>query len=406
VPRASASRSLRPSRRSRPWRPSRSHLAIGALLAVVLVADLLLLARQGVQIGGDTPRYVDGGDALVHGGSLTDRQKLYLAYVAAVGLAQAVGVGLTGVVVAQIVVGVAATLAAFSLARRLAGDAAGLIAAAVFGLNPEIVRWNLYVLPDAPYTGWLVIAVWAVERAARTRRGAAWAALALVALAGLRANGWVPAAIGAGYVVLHRVASMRARAAAIAAIVVVVAGLTAALPARTGASQTLLPGTLLREGQVIWDYQPSFLSVPRDPSVTDDNWPGFVEYTARHPLAAARVFAARVWVEARQTRPYYSTSHNAVTLAFVVVLYGGALAGFVTGRDQRLIRLIGLIVLAHLAMIAVTSADYDGRYGRHVFGLLAVVCGYGLARTLAPAAARLGRAGAAGDSPARAGARR
>lgn len=372
----------------------------------MLVADLLLLARQGVQIGGDTPRYVDGGDALVHGGSLTDRQKLYLAYVAAVGLAQAVGVGLTGVVVAQIVVGVAATLAAFSLARRLAGDAAGLIAAAVFGLNPEIVRWNLYVLPDAPYTGWLVIAVWAVERAARTRRGAAWAALALVALAGLRANGWVPAAIGAGYVVLHRVASMRARAAAIAAIVVVVAGLTAALPARTGASQTLLPGTLLREGQVIWDYQPSFLSVPRDPSVTDDNWPGFVEYTARHPLAAARVFAARVWVEARQTRPYYSTSHNAVTLAFVVVLYGGALAGFVTGRDQRLIRLIGLIVLAHLAMIAVTSADYDGRYGRHVFGLLAVVCGYGLARTLAPAAARLGRAGAAGDSPARAGARR
>jgi hypothetical protein len=80
---------------------ARSHVAIGALLLVVLAANLLLFAKQGVQIGGDTGRYTQGGDALFHGGTLEDRQKLYLAYVAAVGLAQVLGIGLNGVVLSR-----------------------------------------------------------------------------------------------------------------------------------------------------------------------------------------------------------------------------------------------------------------------------------------------------------------
>jgi hypothetical protein len=108
----------------------------------------------------------------------------------------------------------------------------------------------------------------------------------------------------------------------------------------------------------------------------------------RHPGPSARDLVTRVAVEVRQTRPYYSPSHNLMTLAAIVVLYGAALLGFVLGIRIPLVRLIGLIVLAHLAVIAATIADYDGRFGRHYFGLLAVLGGYGLVTVVARGVAR------------------
>jgi hypothetical protein len=155
------------------------------------------------------------------------------------------------------------------------------------------------------------------------------------------------------------------------------AAVAASLPAAHGQSDTLLPGRLLRQGQVIWEYPPSYLAVARDPSVRDDHWPGFVRYAARHPGDSARVLVTRVAVEARQTRPYYSPGHNLLTLAVIAVLYGGALIGAVAGRRAPLVWLMLLIVLAHLLVIALTIADYDGRFGRHYFGPLAVLAGLG-----------------------------
>lgn len=366
----------------------RRTLPLGALLVVVLAVSLALFAVQGPQIGGDTPRYTHAGEALFHGGGLTDREKLYVGYIAYVGLVQAAGLGNTGIVAGQILLTVLATAAAFSLARRLAGTGAGVIAAVLFGVNPEVVRWNLYVLPEAPYVAWLMIAVWAVDHAARDRRWVAPAVAALLLLASTRANGWLPAAIAGGYLILERLPSWRVRIAAIGAVVAVVAGLGAVLPARSDASQTLLPGLLLRQGAVIWHYEPSYLSVAPDPTVRDPNWPGFVAYTTRHPGDSTRVFAARIWTEVRQTRPYYAAAHNLVIAAWILVLYAGAAIGFVVGRREHVVWLIVLIVLAHFAVIAVTSADYDGRYGRHYFPLLAVVCGYGLATARARLSAR------------------
>jgi hypothetical protein len=357
--------------------------AAAAFLLVVLAVNLAYLAVHGAAVGGDTPRYVDGGHALFHGDGLSGRQALYFGYVVLVGLIQLAGLGLSGIVVAHILLTVAATAAVFALGRRLGGTWAGAIAAVLFGLNPELVRWNVYVLPEAPYVAWLPISTWLVERAAADRRGEAWAAISLVVLAALRPNGWIAALLLASYLIVRRLPSWRRRVAAIAAVVVAMSAVGAALPAGRGDTDTVLPGLLLRQGAVIWDYEPSYLAVAPDPTIRDRNWPGFVRYAARHPGDSARVLATRVVVEVRQTRPYYSTSHNLLTLAVIVVLYGTALLGAVVGRRVPLVWLIGLIVLAHLALIALTIADYDGRFGRHYFGLLAVLGGYGLATVLA-----------------------
>src|SRR4051812_19287452 len=100
--------------RARPGR-----WALAAFLLVVLAVNLAYLAVHGVALGGDTPRYVGGGDALFHGDGLDGRQALYAGYIVLVGLIRFAGLGLSGVVVAQILLAVAGTAAVFALARRL-----------------------------------------------------------------------------------------------------------------------------------------------------------------------------------------------------------------------------------------------------------------------------------------------
>jgi hypothetical protein len=381
------------------------HFAPVALMLLVLVVDLAYLAARGPAIAGDTPRYVEGGHALFHGEGLTARQELHAGYIVFVGLFQLAGLGNTAIAVGHIVVTALATGAVYGLARRLGGPAAGVIAALLFGLNPELVRWTTYILPEAMYVAWMPIAVWLVERAATERRGTVPAALALVVLASVRPNGWVPALLAASYLIVRRLPSWRGRLAAIGAVVVLTAAAFAALPAGRGDTDTLFPGRLLQQGVVIWDYPPSYLHVARDPSVTNRDWPGFAKYAVRHPVDTARVLGARAVVEARQTRSYYSRGHNLITLAGVLLLWAGAAIGAVVYRREPLVWLIGLIVLAHLALIALTIADFDGRFGRHYFGLLAVVAGAGYAALIArrarprPAAARAG--GAADGATAR-----
>src|SRR4051812_43578283 len=200
--------------------PRRGSPVLAALLLVVIALNVGYLAIHGTVDGGDTPRYVEGGHALFHGDGLSGRQALYAGYIVLVGLIQLAGLGSSAIPVAQIVLSVAATAAVFALGRRLGGPWAGAIAAVLFGLNPELIRWNVYVLPEAVYVAWLPISVWLVERAATDRRGEAWAGACLVVLASLRPNGWIPALVLAIYLILRRVPSWRRRVAGIGAVVV------------------------------------------------------------------------------------------------------------------------------------------------------------------------------------------
>src|SRR4051812_40042520 len=91
--------------------------ALPALLVLVVAAvDLAYLAAHGPALGGDTGRYVEGGQALFHGEGLTPRQELHAGYIVFVGLFQLAGLGLSAIAVGQIVVTALATAAVFALA--------------------------------------------------------------------------------------------------------------------------------------------------------------------------------------------------------------------------------------------------------------------------------------------------
>src|SRR4051812_43081635 len=263
------------------------------VLAVVAV-DLAYLVARGPALGGDTPRYTGGAEALIHGERLSARAELHVGYILYVALFRLFGLGFSAIVVGHIVAMALGTAAVFSLGRRLGGTASGVVAGLLFGLNPELVRWSTYVLPEALYVAWLPVALWLVERAATDRRGTVPAAIGLVVLASLRPNGWLPALLMASYLIVRRLPAWRGRLVAIGAVVVATSAIFVALPAGRGDTDTVLPGLLLRQGAVIWDYQPSYVTVARDASVTDRQWPGFARYAMRHPVDSAHVLGARV----------------------------------------------------------------------------------------------------------------
>src|SRR5207244_60238 len=107
---------------------------------------------------------------------------------------------LGGVVLTQMVVAALALLAQYDLGRRLAGSLGGVVAGALLALNPEIARWHAFILTDSLYISLVILACWAIHRAAARRGGWYASAFALVVAAALmRPNGWVFFPIAAGY---------------------------------------------------------------------------------------------------------------------------------------------------------------------------------------------------------------
>jgi dolichyl-phosphooligosaccharide-protein glycotransferase len=161
-----------------------------------------------------------------------------------------------------VVVGALGVFPAFGIGRALAGDVAGVVAAVVVGLNPDVLQrtigsdndvWNV-VLPL-----WMIWAVVRALGAARPARQVGFAALAAV-FAGLQAGTWSGWTFGYGVVVLAlagnllfqalaralRGAGDVGRAARVLAVLVAAGGL-AAWAAGAGDAWVALPRALLGE---------------------------------------------------------------------------------------------------------------------------------------------------------------
>src|SRR5207247_357327 len=136
----------------------------------------------------------------LRGHLLSGRPGLWLGYPAVIALCRAAGAGLAGVIAVQLAVAALAAVAQYRLGRELGGHRAGLTAAGLLVLNPDIARWHAYILTDSLYTSAVVLAAWSIHRAACKKGG--WylaAAAAVLTAAALRPNGWLLSPIAAGY---------------------------------------------------------------------------------------------------------------------------------------------------------------------------------------------------------------
>ncbi|HZR25939.1 MAG TPA: glycosyltransferase family 39 protein [Vicinamibacterales bacterium] len=361
----------------------RESAAATTVVVASLVVNLGLLAMTGVHIGGDTVRYVEGAGNLLSGRPLEGMQALFPGYIALVAASAKLGAGTLGVVVVQIAVAALATLALFRIGRRLSNVACGTIAALLFALNVDLARWHLFVLTDSLYISLVIIATYAAHEAAERGgwRYVAASVLVLVA-ATLRPHGRVLIVSAALYWIARRPTLRRDAVVAYAAAAI----LLIALAVTTGATlraEAETPGRWLGNGVVIWSDTASQLSMPHDavvdPAAAGATSTAPLRYAARHPIATLRLAVTRVSVELWHARRFYSRAHNAAVVALLGVTYACAVVGFLRRRHQPIAWLMAIVVASHLAFVAATFADWDGRFVLYVLPLIDVFAGAAIA---------------------------
>src|SRR6202171_4810724 len=83
-----------------------------------------------------------------------------------------------------------AGLALYELTKHLAGRLAGLLAAILFLLNPDIFRWNLFVFTDALYIYFVILACWAIWKASGNLLTKTLSFAVVLFASSIRPNGW------------------------------------------------------------------------------------------------------------------------------------------------------------------------------------------------------------------------
>ncbi len=132
--------------------------------------------------------------------------------------------------------------------------------------------------------------------------------------------------------------------------------------------------------------------MPRDETPRGAGWLSDLRYIQRHLGPTLALGARRVAVELAHVRPYYRARHNVLIVAVLLPLYTLALIGIAATWRHPLTHLLLALIAAHLLFVAVTLADYDGRFLLYILGPLAALAAAGVGRLSGVAARRgLGR---------------
>lgn len=360
---------------------------VWAAVLVFLLVNAAQLLVSGVRMGGDSGMYLDGARALATGESLSVRQPSYAGYIAFVAFIQSIGAGVIGVALAQIAAACGAAIVVGKMAAHLAGPLAGVLAILLFAADFDTNRWHAFILSDSLFLSLLALAVWLAYRALPARAGAiALALAAMLAAALVRPEGWflIPAALL--FWVLRGTERRAVRWAGVSGLVVAAALLAVLLAPRLSGNLTAVgPAEMLRLGQTIWDFNGWRVSMPSDPVFEDGQATtgDAITYGMRHPISTATLMAARVGVHFAHVRPFFSTAHNVVVVAWLVPLYALTLWAFWHWRHHRFCQWTLAAIASQTVVVALTHADWDGRYLAHVLPLMYPFAGAAIALGLA-----------------------
>ncbi|MDT7541866.1 MAG: hypothetical protein QOE33_1770 [Acidobacteriota bacterium] len=293
----------------------------------------------------------------------------YAGYALLIALCQFAGAGLPGVVLIQLCFAALAAVALYDLGRRLHGRMCGLMAATLFVVNPDIARWHVFILTDSLYISLVILSVWCVHTAAR--RGRQWYVVALASLglaALVRPNGLFLLAVAVLYLVSRAISRRSLRWLTNAGIIIALVLGTITVARFYPTSSNAHPEVTLRNG--ITGIPQWRVAMPRDAAPIKGQWCGALGYAARHPLASFRLAITRVSIELIHVRPFYSSRHNIGLWLTLPLLYLLALIGLKLNRDRSLAHLLILTIIAHLFVVALTFADWDGRYLLYMLSLI------------------------------------
>jgi 4-amino-4-deoxy-L-arabinose transferase-like glycosyltransferase len=350
-----------------------------------VLVNLVLLYTFGILHGGDTPRYIGGAADLLAGHPFQGKESSYIGYVVVVAVSQWLGVGARGIVVFQIGVAALAAVVLYDMGRQLAGHLAGLLAAGLFVVNVDIARWHLYVLTDSLYISLVILSTWCIDRAAE--RGKWWYACAapvVLCTAFLRPNGWILVPITVIYWICRATLRRPVKWMAGTLVLLVFLGSAVFISALRGSIQAENPEVWLRQGVVVWGYNGWRVPMPSEMNPAEPGWVEAIGYGLRHPWASLRLAASRVAAELFHVRPFYRIAHNAAVAAALLFVYPLAALGYARCRRAPLAHLGAIIIWSHLLIVALTIADWDGRFLLYIFPLIGLFAACEAAARVAP----------------------
>ncbi len=357
------------------WIESHSTIVLASVICASLLINFAILANGGALFGGDSLRYVDGADRVFHHVGLVGEQRSYSGYIFFLVFLRYLHLNSIGVAIVQICVAAVAGLALYDLGKHLAGRMAGLLAAVLFLLNPDIFRWNLFVLTDALYIDFIILACWAIWKASGSSLWKKALCIMVVLFASsIRPNGWPLPLVAVSYWISLQLKVRLTKLALIAALFISFGyGLSRAHFFAPGIENES-PLRALQNKVIVWGYPHRFEGA-RDSRSGD--WRKLALGVVRNPVSTMKLAGLRVAAEFAHVRPFYSRLHNVALLLFLPAIYASAAYGFCRLRNEPLTLLIIAIVLYHTFIIAIFFADWDGRFLLYFFPLIGVLASSG-----------------------------
>lgn len=354
-------------------------MAAVMLIAAFIALNFMFAVRTPVRLGGDSGDYLADADRIRQGQFPSEGRFANVGYSALIAFSQLCGVGLNGVVGFQIAMAALAVGAVFHLAHQLRGRWTGIFAAIALSTNPDIIRWHTYILTDSLYTSFVVLTVWSIQSAQRTHRWSfALAVLTVLVTSLLRPNGWLFPPIAACFWFFRFLDGRRAAVISVVVLVMTVIGVLVLLTVRPGLSLSPVDANF-REGRVVWGDPATYIVMPADEVHTGKGLVSVLGYVGRHPVASLKLMSLRIVAELAHGRTFYSTGHNAVITVVLIPMYLLAVVGLFTTLRESLARLLIAVMAGHLLVVALTWADWDGRFLLYIFPLIAIFAACGLA---------------------------
>lgn len=309
--------------------------------------------------------------------SLLTSEWTYVGYVTVLRFGSLLGSAPWFAVVVQCLAAMCGGAALLSLGRRFSGDLAGWVAATIYLLHPLVAQWTRYLLTESLFYSGVILVAWCLVRAIDLRRLAwfpLWLTTTIVTL--MRPNGilLIGATITVGALAVQgRVAFRRSLVVLAWGTIILIA--TVASP-YAGSADSNRIGPRTWTGDVVWNVPEERITMPQ-PADRDPSNSAFIRYVLDHPIDMVNLGARRVWWELKQVRPWYSRELNAFTAASMSGFYLLAAVGAWASRRTTLTLVVSGITLPFIALIALTWAIWEGRFGWWFLVLWTVWAGVG-----------------------------
>lgn len=345
----------------------------------------LCSGKGGIQYSWDSDRYISGAAMIENHQEITTYEYRNIGYILLIALSDLTGLGLSFVIMIQLIIALCAALAVYDIARSITNSRlTGLLASLFCLVNPFITQWHLFIQTESLYASLLIISAWSVYKAASGKKSGFYLLSFIIVscTASLRPNGWVLIPIFFLFAITSFRIGRRIKAISVAMIflaffLVVSYGLN-----YRNDLKDVNAKNMFIKGEVVWGHPETSQDMPEDVGSENSDYLSVFSYMAMHPAVVGKIAFLRISSELLPLfRSWISAKFIIRFLLWMLPLYFLSLVAFLSYRKNVGVRIISAIIISHLCIIGLTCADQEFRFLTYILPQFCVVAALGLNAT-------------------------